>query len=244
MDDTLAGAGSGDAPHGAAPLPAAAPLLAAPLRVALDSAAPGGDSARASIDWEAVHEKLSQRAEALEATFAGRGPWADAMLARRAEELAETPHLDDQERIGTAMLVARGAETLYGLELRHLGHIVPMPRLARVPGAPPAVLGVIAVAGRVMRLFDLDRLCNGPAARGAAGSAEADQPGYAIVLRTGAGPGSIRPAALRLREVERVADVAVPHASVPAEAGPLVRAITADRMAILDMAALLDVVTS
>lgn len=226
MDETLAGAG------------------AAPLIAALDSASPDRAAARASIDWDEVRGKLAHRTAELEATFAGRGPWADAVLARRAEELAATLQTDDQTDggagIGTPMLIARGMETLYGLELRHLGHIVPMPRLARVPGAPPAVLGVIAVAGRVMRLFDLDRLCSGPSMRG--GAAEADQTGYAVVLRTGAGPGPIRSAALRLREVERVADVAVPRAAAPAEAGPLVRAITADRMAILDMAALLDVV--
>lgn len=220
MDETLAGAG------------------AAPLLAALDSASPDRAanrfSGRASIDWDAVREKLAHGTADLEATFAGRGPWADAVLARRAQELAEVPQLDDEAGTGTPMLVARGAETLYGLELRHLGHIVPMPRLARVPGAPPAVLGVIAVAGKVMRLFDLDRLCGGTQTGGPA----IDRPGYAIVLRTGTG----RPAALRLHEVERVDDIVLPRTSVPAEAGPLVRAITADRMAILDMAALLDLV--
>jgi purine-binding chemotaxis protein CheW len=228
MDDTLAGAGSGAG--------------AAPLIAALESASPERAAARASIDWNDVHRKLARRNADLEATFAGRGPWADAVLAHRAEDLAEISQLHGEESAGVPMLVARGAETVYGLELRHLGHIVPMPRLARVPGAPPAVLGVIAVAGRVMRLFDLDRLCNGPAASVSAAlsgaAAEPDPSGYAIVLRTGAG----RPAALRVREVERVSDIVPPRGSAPAEAGPLVRAIAADRMAILDMAALLDLV--
>lgn len=187
----------------------------------------------AAIDWREVRERLARRNAVLAQTFAGRGPWADAVLDRRAEELAEPPPALDGEGAGIPMLVARGAEMLYGLDLRHLGQIVPMPRLARVPGAPHAVLGVIAVAGRVMRLFDLDRLCGtGPGA-----GTEPEQPGYAVVLRTGG-----RPAALRLREVERVADIVPPRTPAPAEAGPLVRAIAEDRMAILDMAALLDAV--
>lgn len=186
-----------------------------------------------SIDWQEVRERLARRNAVLAQSFAGRGPWADALLDRRAEELAEPPPAFDRETAGIPMLVAHGAETLYGLELRHLGQIVPMPRLARVPGAPHAVLGVIAIAGRVMRLFDIDRLCgSGPGA-----GREAEQPGYAVVLRTGG-----RPAALRLREVERVADIVLPRTPAPAEAGPLVRAIAGDRMAILDMAALLDAV--
>ncbi len=235
MDDTLAGAGAGLAAVTVAGAAGAAPLIAA-----LESASPDRAAARAAIDWDEVHRKLARRSADLEATFAGHGPWVDAVLARRAEELAETPQLHAEESAGIPMLVARGAETHYGLELRHLGHIVPMPRLARVPGAPPAVLGVIAVAGRVMRLFDLDRLCNGPSASVsvALSRAETDPSGYAIVLRTGPG----RPAALRVREVERVADIVPPRGSAPAEAGPLVRAIAADRMAILDMAALLDLV--
>lgn len=224
MDETLAGAGTGAG--------------AAPLIAALESASPARAAARAAIDWEEVREKLARRNADLEATFAGRGPWADAVLARRAEDLAETPQLRQEESAGIPMLIARGAETVYGLELRHLGHIVPMPRLARVPGAPPAVLGVIAVAGRVMRLFDLDRLCSAPSAGLSRAVPETDPSGYAVVLRTGAG----RPAALRLREVDRVAGIVPPRGSAPAEAGPLVRAIAADRMAILDMAALLDLV--
>ena len=229
MDDTLAGAGSGAG--------------AAPLIAALESASPDRAAARAAIDWDEVHRKLARRNADLEATFAGQGPWADAVLARRAEDLAEIPQLHGEESVGIPMLVARGAETLYGLELRHLGHIVPMPRLARVPGAPPTVLGVIAVAGRVMRLFDLDRLCSGPSASVSAAllsraDAGTDPSGYAIVLRTGTG----RPAALRVRDVERVADIVPPRGSAPVEAGPLVRAIAADRMAILAMVALLDLV--
>ena len=82
MDETLAG-------------PGAAPLIAA-----LDSASPDRAAARASahasIDWDEVRGKLAHRTAELEATFAGRGPWADAVLARRAEELAATPQTDDQ----------------------------------------------------------------------------------------------------------------------------------------------------
>ncbi len=140
-----------------------------------------GRETDSSIDWQEVRERLAHRNAVLAQTFAGRGPWADAMLDRRAAELAEPPPAFDRESAGIPMLVARGAETLYGMELRHLGQIVPMPRLARVPGAPHAVLGVIAVAGRVMRLFDVDRLCgNGPGT-----GTDAEQPGYAVVLRTG-----------------------------------------------------------
>lgn len=198
-----------------------------------------GDHERRPVDWGAVRARLARQNAALEDIFSGRGRWADAVLDRRAAELAVPPQMTRISR--TAVLIARGAEMRYALALRHLAHIVPLPRLARVPGAPPAVLGVIATGGRVMRLFDLDRLCGGGAADGTAAG-----DGYAVVLRT----GDRRPAALRLATVERVEELDL---STFAEAPPepdqraeqsYVRGLTAERVAILDMAAILDAVTA
>jgi len=186
-----------------------------------------------TIDWAAVRDRLARQNAAMDLIFAGRGPWADEVRRRRAEELAESPVSPDAERPLTPLLLARGAATLYGLELRHLSHIVPLPRLARVPGAVAAMLGVIAVGGKVMRLFDLDRLCGAASAPPPGGEGEA---GYAVILRAG------RPAALRVAAVEQVTDLDVPRTPAPPEAGAFIKTITGDRTAILDMTALLEFV--
>lgn len=185
---------------------------------------------RVSVDWSRVRERLAQQNAALEEIFAGRGPWAEALLDRRAGELAADAAQEDQQSGGptVSLLVARGAAGLYGLELQRLAQVVPLPRVARVPGAPPAVLGVIAVGGKVMRLFDLDRLC------GAVGNAEGG--GQAVVLRA---PGR-RPAALRVSAVERVADL--PRPAVGGGDGGMIVGITADRVALVGMDALFDAV--
>lgn len=193
-----------------------------------------------TVDWAAVRDRLARQNAAMDAIFAGRGPWADEVRRRRAEELAESPVSPDHDRPLVPLLLARGAATLYGLELRHLSHIVPLPRLARVPGAVASLLGIIAVGGKVMRLFDLDRLCGAaslplPLPLPSGGGGEA---GYAVVLRTGAG----RPAALRVASVERVADLDAPRNAAPPEAGAFINTITGDRTALLDMAALLEFV--
>ncbi|MGF7177369.1 chemotaxis protein CheW [Azospirillum doebereinerae] len=190
---------------------------------------------RVDVDWDVVRDRVARQSTAMDEAFSGRGPWADAILHRRAEELAERPDTAGQARPLVPLLLARGAATLYGLELRHLTHIVPLPRLARVPGVSPAMLGVIAVGGKVMRLFDVDRLC------GAASlplPQEGEDGGYAVILRTGAG----RPAALRVGSVERAADIDPPRQEAPPEAGAFIKTITGDRTAILDMTALLDFV--
>lgn len=188
------------------------------------------------IEWAAVHEKLARQNATLDEIFAGRGPWADALLNRRAELLAERSEMPDLDRPALPLLLARGAETLYGLELRYVAHIVPLPRLARIPGAIPALLGVIAVGGRVMRLFDLDRLCGGVALAMAPG--DRGLAGYAVILRAGSG----RPVALRLAAVEEVTAIEAPRCAAPLEAGGFIKTITTDRIAILDMPAIFDFV--
>lgn len=153
--------------------------------------------------------------------------WADELLRRRADELARTPASAEEKAPTVPLLVGRGADGFYGLELRHLVRVVPLPRVARVPGGPPELLGLIAIDGRVMRLFDVDRLC-GRAAVPAGG-------GFAVVLRGGA-----RPVALRLRTVETVTELEPGRFGAPPEAGAFITAITPDRIAVLDVAAILD----
>lgn len=186
---------------------------------------------RVSVDWSRVRERLARQNAALEEIFAGRGPWAEALLDRRAKELAADAAREGLQSGGptVTVLIARGASGLYGLELRRLAQVVPLPRVARVPGTPPAVLGVIAVGGKAMRLFDLDRLCGG--------AGDTPGGGHAVVLRT---PGR-RPAALRVAAVERVADLPMPEAGGGGDGGMIV-GIAADRVAVVGMDALFDAV--
>lgn len=198
---------------------------------------------RMTIDWSPVRERLARQNAALEEIFAGRGPWAEALLDRRAAELAaeEGGEASRLARPTLPVLVARGAGGLYGLELRRLLQVVPLPRIARVPGAVPELLGVIAVGGKVMRIFDLDRLCGvwGEAAGGT--ERQGSGPGgHALVLRT----GNRRPAALRVAGVERVTDVARPESPGGPEGGGLLRGLTPDRVAVIDMDLLIDAVTA
>lgn len=162
----------------------------------------------------------------------GVGAWADALLRRRTAELAESAEAPDDRAPALPLLVGRGMEALYGVELSQLARVVPLPRVARVPGAPPELLGLIAIDGRVMRLFDVDLLCGRPAVP--AGS------GFAVVLRRGLSGGGYRPLALRLRSVEAVVEQDPARLVPPPEPEPYISAITDQRVAVLDVGAILD----
>jgi purine-binding chemotaxis protein CheW len=183
------------------------------------------------IDWQAVRERLDRSRAALERAFSGEGVWAQELLRRREHDLAEVADKPESHRPLAPMLVAHGHSIRYGLALRHLGNILPLPRLARVPGAAPELLGLIAVGGRVMRLFDVDRLCG----NGVWGAGAEPEGGYAVLLR-----GLARPVALYIRAVEAVQDFDLPRLGTRSEAGPYIQAITEDRIAVLDMAAIID----
>ncbi|HYH38846.1 MAG TPA: chemotaxis protein CheW [Azospirillum sp.] len=182
-------------------------------------------AARSRIDWDEVRARLARQQAAMEDAFAGRGPWADELLRRRAVALAGDDG-DGRAADALTVLVARGASTTYALEVRHLARILPLPRVAPVPGAPPELLGLIAAGGRVMRLFDIDRLCGGESG--------VDAGGFAVTLR-----GGERPAALRVAAVEAVRPL--PAADLrPVDGGRLIRAVTEERVALLDVAAVLE----
>lgn len=183
-----------------------------------------------SIDWSAVRNQIAGRRRDAD-DDALDSAWADALLRRRAEELAQASATPEDEAPTIPLLVGRGADGLYGLPLRHLARIVPLPRVARVPGSSPDLLGLIAIDGRVMRLYDVDRLC-GRNAVPAGG-------GFAVILRGGARPG-----ALRLRTVETVMEMEPDQPTAPPEAGPFVTTITKGRIAVLDVPAILDTLRS
>lgn len=183
----------------------------------------------APIDWAEVRSRLAERRRALQQAFAGEGPWADTLLQRRTEELARLSTPDGGQQAAGRMLVASGTRLRYGLELDRLARVLPLPQVAPVPGARPALLGLIAVFGRVMRLFDADALCGEPA--------EPDRGfGYAAVLR-----GGVRPVALRFLSLEDAVPAPGPAAAPPeGRPCPLISVVTPGRIAVLDVPAIFD----
>lgn len=115
-----------------------------------------------------------------------------AVLVERARALARSPEADD----GEDALVVVGftiGDQRYGVEAKWVREVVRRPVVARVPWAPPALVGVTSVRGEVLTVADLGRLL------GATGTGAATA---ALVLE-GAGP----PVVLLVDEVHDLASI-------------------------------------
>ncbi|HYH22092.1 MAG TPA: chemotaxis protein CheW [Azospirillum sp.] len=184
------------------------------------------------IDWAALKRRLAASRAAVEQASAGRGPWAEELLRHRTEELALPPEVEDGAG-QVRLLLARGVVERYALPIAEVGRTQPVGRWTPVPGAPAHLLGLINIGGRVLRLFDVDRLCGASAGIGA--GIDDGAGGHAVVLRR-----ALRaPLALRFRVVEAVEDR---PAGTLTDAAPAryVNALTGDRIAVLDVPAIVN----
>ncbi|MCO5168892.1 MAG: chemotaxis protein CheW [Planctomycetes bacterium] len=152
-----------------------------------------------------------------------------ALLQARARALAAPRPTDEGE--ATRALVVGLADERYALETRWLFGALPRARWTRLPGAPPALLGLTPFRGEPLAVFDLRVLLglDGATAAQAAVVLGADEPELALAVDALEGV-----VALRRRDLR----------PAPAGAAALGRVRTVgvlgDGLALLDAAALLD----
>jgi len=129
---------------------------------------------------------------------------------RRALRAARTRALAGRDRAARRQVALRPflvcvcGEDRYGLPLAQVAQVLPARPVTAVPGAPDALLGVIALSGRVVSLLGLARALGRP-------GAPEPGAGHIVVLRGGAAA-----VALAVDRVEGVAAIAVPDPDLPA----------------------------
>lgn len=95
-----------------------------------------------------------------------------------------------------ALLVCACGDERFALPLTHVAQVLPARTVTPLPDAPPAILGLIAISGRVVSLIALGRALG----RAANGGSEA---GHVVLMR-----GSGSPVALAVDRVLGVVEVA------------------------------------
>jgi purine-binding chemotaxis protein CheW len=176
---------------------------------------------RPKIDWDQARRRLEESRRALEETLAFDPARVQAAYRQRARRLAQPA--DPLRHVPMVrVLVFRAGGGRYGVELSALSEIVSKPRLARVPGAPPQLAGVIQVRGEIRPVWDFARLI------GSAGTADG---GGGAVLLVASASGQT---GLRVDEVEEILEVRQADLAPPLEDRPHVKWITPELVAIVD----------
>jgi purine-binding chemotaxis protein CheW len=92
----------------------------------------------------------------------GRSPEAERILRERAVTLARRPPSPPAAGTLLELLEFRLAAERYAMESRHVQGVHPLRDLTPLPGAPPFVLGIVNVRGRILPVFDLKRFFDLP----------------------------------------------------------------------------------
>lgn len=109
---------------------------------------------RNKIDWEQVRQRMADAEAALQRAFEPGPEAREAVLLRRASELARLP--DDrpgQGGEGGHLLRLRVGGQIVGLEASEVQEIISYSHWAPVPDAHEALLGLVSVRNELVNLF-------------------------------------------------------------------------------------------
>jgi purine-binding chemotaxis protein CheW len=212
-------------------------LTALELEAPVRNGNPDDAVAEAAADELAMTEDVASAEQASAVTIADEAPHEDAaaerirILRERAIELARPLVKRERGESISVLEFSRGREN-YAIEMSAVGEVHAAREITPVPGTPPHVLGVIGVRGRICSVLDLARLFESP-------SDENHGLLMAVVLRS------------PTMEFALAADSVAGMRRVPAEElqaqittfsgirKQYLRAVTQDRVAILDAERLL-----
>ena len=187
---------------------------------------------RLGVDWQEVHARVERARHALEAAEAPSPEEVRRILGERARAFAQplAAPATTGERI--ELLVMARAEERYGIEIARVEDVCPLRELTPVPCTPPIVLGVINHRGRVLPVLDLRRLFD------LAGHGIAEGSGVVAVETEGIRVGLYADVVTGIVQVG-VDEISPPPAALGAGRQALLRGVTADMLAVLDLDALI-----
>jgi purine-binding chemotaxis protein CheW len=153
------------------------------------------------------------------------------ILEERAAALARSSDDDETsgETIGMVVLVV--GDERYGVDVQDVQEIEPLDKLTPIPGTPSFWAGVVNLRGSMYPVLDIERYLALPA------SEAAESPKVALVSRGGLSVGLLVDEVAEIREVHS-SEIGPPVVDGSSKA-EVVRGVTPDMLAVLDLEALL-----
>lgn len=112
---------------------------------------------RTSIDWEQARASLRRAEQFLERPAVSPSE-RERTFRERARALAQAAAEPVDQASQEQMIVFRLGRERFALPLSDLNEVISPPAIARVPGAPEEIAGVMQVRGEIRPVFDLCRL--------------------------------------------------------------------------------------
>jgi chemotaxis signal transduction protein len=134
---------------------------------------------RTTFEWSSVLDRL-KRAQLSANDAEAKGAERTRILKRRAELLAADVRGTATPRSQETIIIFRIGADRFALSSTDLVEVIAEPKLAKVPGAPEEVTGLIQVRGDVRPVYDL-RVLLGTARH------FSESPGFVLILRHRAG---------------------------------------------------------
>ncbi len=193
---------------------------------------PPPHSSSAVTDWTAIRRRLQEGEQILQEGAAPDATQTREILRTRAQILAQE---DQPAQSGVAPIEVVEfllAYEHYGIESVFVREIYQMRDLAPLPGTPAFVLGIVNVRGRILTVIDIKKFFNMPE-RGLT-----DLNKVIVVSGLGLEFGILADEVIGVRTIVRDT-IQTTLSTVTDSRDHYLMGITAERMAILDMAALL-----
>jgi len=186
---------------------------------------------RSRIDWQEAYARLERARQAVEAGGQRPPEEVQRILRERAEALARPPEEKARPSAPLECLVFSLGGDRCGIETVHVVDVLRFTDLTRVPDTPPFVLGVMNHRGRILPVLDIQRLLGTAQTSATSGNRvlTVEAGGMSFGILANAVVGSVRVGAEEL---------APPPAGLAGVGASVVRGVTAEMIAILDVDAL------
>jgi purine-binding chemotaxis protein CheW len=185
---------------------------------------------RQRIDWQDVYARLQRARQALETGSQVSPEAAQRILMKRAQALARPPEEVLLPAEPLELLVFSLGGERWAIETAHVVDVLRFTDLTRVPCTPPFVLGVMNRQGRILPVLDLEKLLGrGETTAAASRVLTVEAGGMWFGILADAVAGTIRVGAEEL---------APPPARLVGGGPSVIRGVTAEMVAILDVDAL------
>jgi purine-binding chemotaxis protein CheW len=185
-----------------------------------------------TIDWAGVRQRLTAIERRIELGWAPAPEERTGILEARARLLAREPEAQKSEAEEFDVVEFLLACERYGIASAFVREVYPLADLTPLPGAPFFVLGIANIRGQIVSVVDIKRFFDLPEK----GLTNLNQ--LIVVRQADTELGILADEVLGVRTI-RMADLHPPLPTMTGIRGEYLRGLTAERLAILDIEAIL-----